>query len=99
MFICDPCMEKRGIWGIPISYGSCEDCHTAKACADIHHSQLPPIVVKIEEEKELPVFESEGWFTHWVCPGCGHNDWDEGDIRGEEIACTNCGLHGIMPSD
>lgn len=45
-------------------------------------------------EEEPAEFEYEGFFTHWVCPGCGHNDWSEGDIRGEAIECSACGLKG-----
>jgi NAD-dependent SIR2 family protein deacetylase len=50
------------------------------------------------DDDGYPVFECEGLFTHWVCPGCGWNDYSEGDIRGERLTCSDCGLEGCVSS-
>jgi len=43
-------------------------------------------------------FEYEGFFTHWVCPECGHNDYSEGDTRGDPVECPICHTKGVLPS-
>lgn len=51
-----------------------------------------------QEADEQPEFEYEGFFTHYICPKCGWNDWAEGDLRGEEVRCEGCNYVGRIPS-
>lgn len=55
----------------------------------------PALPSSLEDEME---FENEGLFTHWVCPDCGHNDFTEGDIRGELLECSVCSFEGKVAS-
>jgi predicted RNA-binding Zn-ribbon protein involved in translation (DUF1610 family) len=43
-------------------------------------------------------FEYEGFFTHYICPECGYNDWAEGDIRGDDVTCAGCGYEAPVAS-
>lgn len=56
MFICEKCLNKNyENFGIPRSYGPCEDCGYTKHCVDIQSSKLIP--KKKESEKDFKEFK------------------------------------------
>jgi hypothetical protein len=35
MFLCKECLDKRGVFGLMVSRGPCEDCGETRSCADV----------------------------------------------------------------
>lgn len=35
-------------------------------------------------------------YTHWDCPYCGEANESEGDVKGEEVTCDECGRKAVI---
>ncbi len=83
MFLCKECLAKRGLSGVLVSHGPCEDCGKTRACVDAK----PPR--QFMNDKPFVHVSSGG--TRFICERC---DFTKPVKVHESASLTREGLMG-----